>query len=161
MGELQESSKSTRANQSSDLSQEKVTQISLNIGLQFSYLGRESNVRCFTGLPNSQTFYMLFDYNFSKAQHLQYGRGEVLTLQTPPSNRVPDVDFSDRKGPPRSLSLEQEFLLVLMRLRMALLVEDLAFRFDVTSSQVSSIFTTWIKFLARELGVLIVWPSKV
>ena len=65
------------------------------------------------------------------------------------------------KGPPRSLSLEQEFLLVLMRLRMALLVEDLAFRFDVTPSQLSPIFTTSINFLARELGELIVWPSKV
>ena len=118
-------------------------------------------MRCFTGLPNSQKFYMPFDYIVSKAQHLQYWRGEVLKLKTPPSNRVPDVDFSDRKGHPRSLSLEQEFLLVLMRLRMALLGEDVAFRFDVTSSQVSSIFTTWITFLARELGVLIVWPSKV
>ena len=63
---------STKANQSSDLSQEKATQISLNKGLEISYLGRESNVRCFSGLPNSQTFYMLFDYIVSKAQHLQY-----------------------------------------------------------------------------------------
>ena len=48
-----------------------------------------------------------------------------------------------------------------MKLRMALLVEDLAFRFDVTSSQLPPILTTSINFLARELGVLIVWPSKV
>lgn len=97
---------------------------------------------------------MLFHNIVSKAQHLQRwrGHGDVLTLLTPPSNW---------KGPPRKLSLEQEFLLVLMRLRMALLVEDLAFRFHFTSSQVSSIFTMWIKFLARELGVLIVWASKV
>lgn len=44
---------------------------------------------------------------------------------------------------------------------MALLVDDLAFRFNITISQVSSVFTTWIKFLSKELGVLIVWPSKL
>ena len=34
-----------------------------------------------------------------------------------------------KSGPARKLTLEQEFLLVLMRLRLCLLVEDLAFRF--------------------------------
>ena len=43
---------------------------------------------------------------------------------------------------------------------MGLLVDDLAFRFKITCSQVSCIFTTWIKLLLRELGVLIAWPSK-
>ena len=141
--------------------QDKVTEINLNIGLQFSYLGSETNVRLFTGLPSSEAFELLFSYLQPKAQHMQYWKGEKLTLETPPENRIPGVEYSERKGPSRSLSLEQELLLVLMRLRMALLVEDLAFRFDVTASQVSSIFTTWIKLMARELSVLIVWPTRV
>jgi len=89
---------------------------------------------------------------------MQYWKGEKVTLT--PVAYTHQVNSEARYGPPRSLTLEQEFLLVLMRLRMGLLVEDLVFRFKITSSQVSCIFTTWIKLLSRELGVLIVWPSK-
>ena len=89
---------------------------------------------------------------------MQYWKGEKVTLT--PVAYTQNVISESRYGPPRSLILEQEFLLVLMRLGMGLLVEDLAFRFKITCSQVSCIFTTWIKLLSRELGVLIVWPSK-
>ena len=37
--------------------------------------------------------------------------------------------FVGKRGPPRKLTLEQELLLVMMRLRLALCVGDLAFRF--------------------------------
>ena len=42
-----------------------------------------------------------------------------------------------KSGPARELTLEQEFLLFLMRLRLGLLVEDLAFRFCVSAEKVS------------------------
>ena len=47
-----------------------------------------------------------------------------------------------------------------MRLRLALLGGDLAFRFKVTPATVSSIFVTWKTLIAKELGVLIMWPSR-
>ena len=64
-----------------------------------------------------------------------------------------------KPGPERKLSLQQEFLLVLMKLRLGLMVKDLAFRFQVSPGKVSQIFITWIKFLSKELSVLIIWPS--
>ena len=66
----------------------------------------------------------------------------------------------NRKGPTRKLSLEQEFLLTMMRLRLGLLHEDLAWRFCVSSSRVTQIIETWIKLLSKELSCLIIWPSK-
>ena len=45
----------------------------------------------------------------------------------------------------RKLSIEQEILLCMMRLRLGLLVDDLAFRFKISSSLTSCIFTTWIE----------------
>ena len=50
-----------------------------------------------------------------------------------------------RPGPERKLRLEQEFLLTLMKLRLALLTVDLGFRFHVSATTVSSIFITWAK----------------
>ena len=60
----------------------------------------------------------------------------------------------------RKLNLEQELLLVMMWLRLALCVGDLAFRFSISDVLVSSIFTTWIKLMKHELSWLIIWPSK-
>ena len=65
-----------------------------------------------------------------------------------------------KSGPARKLILEQEFLLVLMRLRLGLLVEDLAFGFCVSAGKVSQIVITWVILLSKELKLLIIWPSR-
>ena len=60
----------------------------------------------------------------------------------------------------RSLSLEQEFLLTMMRIRTGILLQDLAFRFQISLGLVSNIFTTWVKFLSKELKWIITWPNR-
>ena len=52
------------------------------------------------------------------------------------------------------------FLLVLMRLRLGLTIKDLAYRFGVAPSGIGKICKEWLPVMARELGVLIFWPSK-
>ena len=49
------------------------------------------------------------------------------------------------------------FLLTLMRLRLGLLNEDVADRFDISSTKSSFIFTTWIKLLSKMLKNLVAW----
>ena len=39
-------------------------------------------------------------------------------------------------------------------------MQDLAFRFSVSESTASSIFTTWVKFMCKELQWLILWPDR-
>lgn len=63
-----------------------------------------------------------------------------------------------REGHPEN-SLEQEFLMALMKSRLGLLEDDLAFRFKVSQSLVSAILSTWLRFLAKELSWMIIWPS--
>ena len=65
-----------------------------------------------------------------------------------------------KSGPSRKLSLETRIFLVLMKLRLDLLQTDLAYRFDVSPRKVPKIFNTWIKLILKQLGVLIIWPSK-
>ena len=60
----------------------------------------------------------------------------------------------------RKLSLEQEFLLTMMCLQAGLTIDDLAFRFDVSNMLASSVFTTWLKFMSKELRWLIFWPDR-
>ena len=65
-----------------------------------------------------------------------------------------------RKWPMKKLSLEQEFLLIMMRLHLGLLQEDLAWGFHLFHTTVSKVGTTWTKLLSKELSCLIIWPSK-
>ena len=55
---------------------------------------------------------------------------------------------------------EQELFLVLVRLRLGLLVQDIAHRFNTSASNVSRIFKTWIVFLNQRLRALPIWPSR-
>ena len=60
----------------------------------------------------------------------------------------------------RTLSPKNKFFLTLCRLRCNLLVADLAYRFQVSHSTISRIFTTWVNFLYHKLKEIPIWPSR-
>ena len=61
---------------------------------------------------------------------------------------------------PKALSLMDEFLITLMRLRLNLMVEDLAYQFRVSSSTASRIFHKWLGLMYVRLKFLVAWPSR-
>ena len=67
---------------------------------------------------------------------------------------------ASKPGPSRKLSIENEFFFTLIKLRLDLLQQDLAIRFDISTDKVSQIFITWIQLLSHQVGVLIIWPSR-
>ena len=54
---------------------------------------------------------------------------------------------SSKPGPSRKLTAEDELLLVLTRLRVGMLEQDFAVRFELSQSHVSRIITTWANAL--------------
>ena len=50
--------------------------------------------------------------------------------------------------------------MTLMRIRLDAPVEDLAFRFGISSSHASNTITTFIVFLSLELEPIIYWPTS-
>ena len=81
-------------------------------------------------------------------------------LSSPNSNVDSSLLPVSNDGPARKLSLLQELLLTLIKIRLKLLNDDLAFRFQIFNGKVSQIFLTWIKLLSKELSVLVIWPSR-
>ena len=137
---------------------------SSTIPMRFEQLTRESDVKFFTGLSSTESFKCLFDYLLPKAESMQYWRGAKQTQKEQMKEPSTFKEFAGRSdcrtGPPRKLSLEQEFLLTLMKLRLALLLEDLSFRFGISNGTTSSVLVTWIKLCSKELSVLIKWPTR-
>ena len=66
--------------------------------------------------------------------------------------------FVERK--PTVLSIFQEFILVLIKLRLNVPMQDLSYRFFVSVSTVSRIFSSWIDVMDRRLSPLIIWPER-
>ena len=88
---------------------------------------------------------------------MQYWKGEKL-LKEKQSYQMDDN--RNEPGPPRKLSYLDEFLLVLMRLKAGLFVEDLADRFGISTSLVSRICITWINLLYVVLRDLFPFPTQ-
>ena len=75
----------------------------------------------------------------------------VLNLVAP---HVPKARSSTK------LKYEDELLLVLMKLRLNLMFEDLAVRFNIGQSTADDIFQKWIDVIFVRLKFLIAWPEK-
>lgn len=114
----------------------------------FTQLTREVDIRFYTGFPNSEVFEMVFNQLKQKASNMHYWRGLKETVLDDDSPAK--VTRSGR----RIMTLEQEFLLTMMRIRTGIFQQDLAFRFGISEALVSRIFTTWIKLMQAELSWL-------
>jgi hypothetical protein len=68
--------------------------------------------------------------------------------------------YTNKLGPERKLSLLEEYFLTIVRLRSALLTEDLAQRFSISTGTVSSIVTSWVNLMYSDLKMLCELPSK-
>ena len=64
------------------------------------------------------------------------------------------------KGRPQALAPLEEFFLVLVRIRLGLLEQDIADRFGLSCATASRIFATWINFLFLKVKEIPLWPPR-
>lgn len=106
--------------------------------------------RYYTGLPSYGVFLALYNYLAPVSQQMQY----VATS----AHAHNAMRFHSKPGPPRRLSLEEEFFATLVRLRLGLPLKDLARRFGIAESTFCVIFNTWVILLAKELEQICCMP---
>ena len=99
----------------------------------------KSDIMFYTGIPNAGTFLALFDETNDVYENTS---AEIYP------------------GRPRALRKVDEFFMVLMRLRLGLLIEDLSQRFHISKSTCSETISMWITYLSVKLSFLISWPSQ-
>ncbi|KAK3725309.1 hypothetical protein QZH41_002598 [Actinostola sp. cb2023] len=115
-----------------------------------NYKTNNKDIDFYTGFTSYEMLTTCYSLILKKAKTLNYGGKE---------NREHN-EQSPTVGRPRSLTPFQEFVMVLMRLRLGLFERDLAHRFGISEGTVSIIVRTWLKFLRGEFGPLIRLPEK-
>ena len=113
------------------------------------FADNDEAIQFYTGFESFHLLMLCFNFLGEAADHLQY-RGSTVKNNAQPETR----------GAPRFLSPLNEFFLVLCRLRCALLVQDLAYRFGISHSTVCRIFITWIIFIYFQFKDVNLWPSR-
>ncbi|XP_066930915.1 uncharacterized protein [Clytia hemisphaerica] len=98
----------------------------------WNFFDSDFKINFYTGLPNAAALRALYNIN---APYIE------STLTT-------------------KLSKFQQMIMTLMRLRLGLLEQDLAYRFRVHQSTVSRIFKRWIGTMARRMSFLVRWPER-
>ena len=114
-------------------------------------------VSFYTGFPSYEALISFYTYIELKLSKMQYWKGENLVKESQPYQLD---DNKSKPGPSRKLTFLDEFLLVLMRLKAGLFVQDLADRFGISASLVSRICITWINLLYHELKDLFPFPTQ-
>ena len=95
------------------------------------FFDTEDKVRFYTGLPSMEVLMVVFEF---VSPH--------VTRQTQSLNRF------------------QEFIIVLMKLRLNAPLQDLAYRFVVSVSTISRIFSHWIVVMDTRLFRFVYWPDR-
>ncbi len=117
----------------------------------------DCKMKFYTGIPTVAMFNVIFALLSRFLPDFVYWRGakRIVSSKAKKHQRV--------REPCQKLSKKDPFLLVLMKLRLGLLNNDLPCRFDISPASCSVIFTSWIKLLSKVLGTpLVAWlPREV
>ena len=104
---------------------------------QFSVSHIESDdkaIRFYTGLPSWTVFVYLYNFLLPYLVHTT--------------------------GPRLFQNKQNELLIVLMKLRLNLMLEDLSRRFEIGTGSVSRVMQRWLNVMYVRLKFLIVWPTR-
>ena len=107
----------------------------------------DGKVAFYTGFPTYKHLRSYFDFLGPAVHQLIYWDSQRI------------FDHSN-KGRPRCLAPMEEFFLTLVCLHLGLLEQDIAYRFGVSQSTVSWIFTSWINFLYLQFKQISLWPPR-
>ena len=108
--------------------------------------------RLYTGFPTLNSFLSFIDYLEPKARSMVAWNG----------SKTKELDVQGKQGGNqcfRDISVGNQLLSVLIRLRLGSVAADICVRFKISEGTYSRLFTTWICFLSEELRLLFPFPT--
>ena len=115
--------------------------------------GKDVAIRFLTGFEDCASFFAFFNSLGDVVNHLRLWQGGKRLLAA-------DCHTGLKLGRKRQYEPIDELIMTLSRLRLGLVEEDVAMRWNISQSTVSRIFQTWLAFLDRHLSSVDWWLSR-
>ncbi|XP_064457845.1 uncharacterized protein LOC135368466 isoform X2 [Ornithodoros turicata] len=106
----------------------------------------DSKFKYYTGFKSKQLFHVIFKHVEGNARRMNYWQMGPRTED-------------GARGRQRAVSLDDEFLMVLVKLRTGMPSQEITRNFGISEATFSRIFTTWVKFLDQEQSAQTHFPS--
>ena len=125
-------------------------------------LSDNDSISFYTGFPNLETFKATLSYLSPRenGENIRYWRSIDMKVDEKIYERKSKQRDCNKLGRRRTLQPEEEFFLVLCRLRQGFNEKHLAFLFGISQPTVSRIFLSWINFMFLRFGIINIWPSR-
>lgn len=122
---------------------------------------KETAAALYSGFSNWDTFMAVYKYldPGDREQNISYWGSLDADISADPSTVETEEPLA-KTVRTRPLKLEDEFLIVMCRLRLGSHADHLYHLFDVSTSTVSKILITWINFMYLKFGHINIWPSR-
>lgn len=120
-------------------------------------LSDNDSISFYTGFPNFETFKATLSYlnPGENGENIRYWRS--IDVKVDDKRKQRDCNKPGRR---RTLQPEEEFFLVLCRLRQGFNEKHLAFLFGISQPTGSRMFISWINFMFLRFGNINIWPSR-
>ena len=131
--------------------------------LDLNRLTSDRDIAFYTGFPNYDIFIALFNFlnPGTHGENIRYVRAKPGDFYVTTDNgELEKKNCERKKGRPKKLKPNEEYFMVLCRLRRGFSIQHLSHLFGVASSTVSRTFTAWINFMYLKFGQINLWPSK-
>lgn len=99
-------------------------------------------------------------FTYSQYNDLCYFFTVPNSSKCPQVNIPPTLTYIKTNGYINEMTLRQQLLMVLMKLRNNWDMKDLAFKFGIDIPSVSIIFRAWVGYMYKKLGSLSIWPHR-
>ena len=121
----------------------------------------DDSISFYTGFPNMETFQATPTYlNPGKHdENIPYWLSSESKVEKSHYDGDNHQNTISKRGRSRTLKPEEEFYLVMCRLRQGFQEQHLAFLFGISQSTVSRIFISRINFMYLRFGTINIWPT--
>ena len=122
-------------------------------------LSGDESISFYTVFPNLQIFQASLVYlnPGENGQNIRYWRSTNKKVH---GHHYGGDNQKNKPGRKRTLKPEDEFFLVMCRLRQGFNEAHLAFLFGISQPTVSRIFVSWINFMYLRFGTINIWPNR-
>jgi hypothetical protein len=114
--------------------------------------GSDQDIQFWTGFYSYQSLLIFY-------QHLLEPHVYVLHYWGS-KNSETKAEYTGKCGPKRQLDPVDEMFMTLVKLKQGSACKDIAERFNISESQVTRIFVTWVNFMHGVLNDVNIWMSK-